>query len=203
VEPREHRFLRNIEQLTRQKVDMARLPTVMDIRAKQLEVTRASLREALLAGELEGYRVIVEALAEEFDVMDIATAAVKLAHLAEAGAIPADAVDLPELAVPAPTTRPARHAASGPPRRRAPGMSRIYIGSGRKDNMRPADLVGAIANEARLDARLIGTIEISDRFSLVELPEEMVDNVIAALRATKIKGKRQTVRRDMATRRGT
>ena len=82
-------------------------------------------------------------------------------------------------------------------------MSRIYIGSGRKDNMRPADLVGAIANEARLDARLIGTIEISDRFSLVELPEEMVDNVIAALRATKIKGKRQTVRRDMATRRGT
>ncbi|HPF61108.1 MAG TPA: DEAD/DEAH box helicase [Gemmatimonadales bacterium] len=203
VEPREHRFLRNIEQLTRQKVDMARLPTVMDIRAKQLEVTRASLRETLLTGELGGYRVIVEALAEEFDVMDIATAAVKLAHLAEAGAIPADAVDLPELAVPAPTARPARHAASGPPRRRAPGMSRIYIGSGRKDNMRPADLVGAIANEARLDARLIGTIEISDRFSLVELPEEMVDNVIAALRATKIKGKRQTVRRDMATRRGT
>jgi ATP-dependent RNA helicase DeaD len=80
-------------------------------------------------------------------------------------------------------------------------MSRIYIGSGRKDNMRPADLVGAIANEAQIDAKQIGSIEITDRFSLVELPEELVDSVIAALRATKIKGKRQTVRRDMATKR--
>jgi ATP-dependent RNA helicase DeaD len=205
VEPREHRFLRNIEQLTRQKIAVARLPTVMDIRAKQLEVTRASLREAILAGELDGYRVIVEALADEFDLVDIATAAVKLGHLAEVGAIPADAVDLPEVAepTPKPKTRTTRDAGSGPVRRKAPGMSRIYVGSGRKDNMRPADLVGAIANEARMDAKLIGTIEISDRFSLVELPEDLVENVIAALRATKIKGKRQTVRRDMATRRGT
>jgi ATP-dependent RNA helicase DeaD len=81
-------------------------------------------------------------------------------------------------------------------------MSRIYIGSGRKDNMRPADLVGAIANEAQIDAKLIGAIEITDNFSLVELPEELVTAVVTALRATKIKGKRQTVRRDQATRRG-
>ena len=81
-------------------------------------------------------------------------------------------------------------------------MSRIYIGSGRKDNMRPADLVGAIANEANIDAKLIGAIEITDNFSLVELPEELVTAVVTALRATKIKGKRQTVRRDQASRRG-
>jgi ATP-dependent RNA helicase DeaD len=80
-------------------------------------------------------------------------------------------------------------------------MARIYIGAGRKANMRPADLVGAIANEAGLDARQIGAIEINDRFSLVELPDELVDPVIAALRATTIKGKRQTVRRDLANRR--
>jgi ATP-dependent RNA helicase DeaD len=77
-------------------------------------------------------------------------------------------------------------------------MARIYIGAGRKQKMRPADLVGAIANEAQLTASQIGAIQISETFSLVELPEELIDRVVAALRATTIKGKRQTVRRDLA-----
>jgi ATP-dependent RNA helicase DeaD len=68
--------------------------------------------------------------------------------------------------------------------------------------MRPADLVGAIVNEAGIDASDIGAIEIADRYSIVELPEELVEQVIAALRQTTIKGKRQTVRRDLASRRG-
>ena len=210
AEPREHRMLKNIEQLTRQKVEIARLPTVLDVRNKQLEITRASIREAIIAGELDGYRVIVESLSDEYDIMEIATAAVKLAHQAEVGAIEEAELQQPELQRERPgVTARSGGGSSGPrsrdaagPRKRSPGMSRIYIGSGRKDNMRPADLVGAIANEAKLDAKQIGSIEISDRFSLVELPEELVDDVIAALRATKIKGKRQTVRRDLATKRG-
>ena len=78
-------------------------------------------------------------------------------------------------------------------------MTRVYIGAGRKANVRPADLVGTIANEAGIDARGIGMIEITDKFSLVELPEDVTDQVIAALRAATIKGKRLTVRRDKAT----
>jgi ATP-dependent RNA helicase DeaD len=70
------------------------------------------------------------------------------------------------------------------------------VGAGRKAGVRPADLVGAIANEAGVDSRSIGAIEIADRFSLVELPNEIADNVIAALRSTTIKGKRVPVRRD-------
>jgi ATP-dependent RNA helicase DeaD len=65
--------------------------------------------------------------------------------------------------------------------------------------MRPADLVGAITNEAGIDGRDIGGIEIADRFSLVELPEAVTDRVISALRATTVKGKRLTVRRDKAS----
>jgi len=49
-----------------------------------------------------------------------------------------------------------------------------------------------------LTAAEIGAIEITDRFSLVELPEERVAGVIAALRASTIKGKRLTERRDLA-----
>ena len=58
VEPREHRLLRNIEQLTRQKIEMATVPTVADLRARRLELTRGALRDALEAGDLDSYRVV-------------------------------------------------------------------------------------------------------------------------------------------------
>ena len=48
VEPREHHALRNIERLTKQKIDIAKVPTVADLRTRRLELTRASLREALV-----------------------------------------------------------------------------------------------------------------------------------------------------------
>ena len=79
MEPREHRHLRNIEAITKQKIEVCQLPTVADLRAKRLELTRASLRERLLQGDLDDVRVVVESLAEEFDVVEVAAAAVKLA----------------------------------------------------------------------------------------------------------------------------
>jgi len=136
---------------------------------------------------------------------------VKLAHLAGASDEPPE---LPPAAAPTrperktagkPTSRPApreRSARPAPPTKPEVRMARIYIGSGRNANMRPGDLVGAIANEAGIDARNIGAIEIAERHSLVELPESLVTQVVTALRATTIKGKRQTVRRDLANRPG-
>src|SRR5205814_4192617 len=85
AEPREHRLLRTIERFTKQKIDVATVPTVADLRARRLEVTRASVRERLLAGDLDDVRVVVESLANEFDVVDIAAAAIKLAHAASTG----------------------------------------------------------------------------------------------------------------------
>jgi ATP-dependent RNA helicase DeaD len=75
-------------------------------------------------------------------------------------------------------------------------VTRVYVGAGRKAGVRPGDLVGAIANEARVDSTNIGAIEIADRFSLVEVPESMAEKIIDALRSTTIKGKRVPVRRD-------
>ncbi|MDZ4674259.1 MAG: DEAD/DEAH box helicase, partial [Gemmatimonadota bacterium] len=86
VEPREHRLIKNIELMTKQKISTEQLPTVHDVRAKLLELTRGTIRETILAGDLDRYRVIVESLAAEHDVMDIAMAAVKLAHQVGAGA---------------------------------------------------------------------------------------------------------------------
>src|SRR6185369_4251314 len=79
AEPREHRLLKNIEQQTRQKIEIAAVPTVADLRARRLELTRASLRETILSGDLDHFRVVVDSLAQEFDIMDVAAAAVKQA----------------------------------------------------------------------------------------------------------------------------
>jgi ATP-dependent RNA helicase DeaD len=77
AEAREHRLLRNIEQATKRKSSIESVPTIHDLRARRLDLTRASLEEVLVAGDLDSYRVIVESLAEEYDVLDIAAAAVK------------------------------------------------------------------------------------------------------------------------------
>jgi len=74
-------------------------------------------------------------------------------------------------------------------------MSKLFVGAGRSAGIRPQDLVGAITGETRLGGRDIGAIEIADRFALVEVPEGAADEVVAALRATTLKGRKATVRR--------
>ena len=53
------------------------MPTVADLRARRIEMTKASLRETILAGDLDQFRAVVDSLAQEFDIMDVAAAAVK------------------------------------------------------------------------------------------------------------------------------
>jgi ATP-dependent RNA helicase DeaD len=221
AEPREHRLIRNIEQLTKQRITVEPLPTLVDLRTRKLELTRAALREILVAGDLDGFRVVVETLAEEFDVVDVATAAVRLAHENATG-VGSDEEEIPVLNIPRereqsrdrgnrrararedgdrsprdnrePRGR-GRRAARGD-RRPEADVTRLYVGLGRQAGVRPADLVGAIANEAGIDARAVGSIEIADRFSIVEVPEEVAQEIIGALRSTTIRGRRVMVRRD-------
>jgi ATP-dependent RNA helicase DeaD len=208
AEPREHRMLKTIERATKQRINVENLPTVADVRARRLDLTRAALRETLLENELERYRVVVEPLAEEFDVMELVLAAVKLAHEATGAAV--DEEEIPQAALKRDgETRPRRAAAGRDGRRGGPSASgmaagpttRLYVGAGRTAGVRPQDLVGAIAGESRLSGKDIGAIEIADRFSLVEVPESAAQEVIAALRATTIKGRKTTVRRERTERR--
>lgn len=75
-------------------------------------------------------------------------------------------------------------------------MGRVYIGAGKAAGVRPQDLVGAIANESDVPGKAIGSIEITERFSVVEVPLAQLDDVIAALRNSVIKGRKALVRRD-------
>jgi ATP-dependent RNA helicase DeaD len=201
VEPREHWQLKNIERATKQRIEIGSVPTVADLRAKRMELTRASLRESLLAGGFDGYRVVVESLAEEFDPLDVAAAAVRMADPSAAAGGGDDEHEIPAVAA-----APAR-APSGPrlrgdkkgkwaPRRAAEGNTKIFIGAGRGEGVKPGDLVGAIVKLAKLPPRDVGSIQIAERFSLVEVPEAIAEKVIGALRASGIRGNKVTVRRD-------
>jgi ATP-dependent RNA helicase DeaD len=203
VEPREHRLVRSMEAVTKQKIEIAPIPTVADLRARRLELTRASLRERLLQGNLEQTRVVVQSLAEEFDIVEIAAAAVQLAHAAAGG--DGDDKEIPATgATPAGDRagdrRPLKPARGRVPTERQRGddgdMVRLFVGAGRRAGIRPADLVGAIAGESGLESRSIGAIEINDAFSLVEVPDARAEEVIAALRGTKLRGQKVTVRRE-------
>ena len=206
AEPREHRLLRAMEAATKQPIEVAPIPTIADLRARRLELTRASLRERLLAGDLERTRVVVESLANEFDIVDIAAAAVQLAHAAAGGDSESDEREIPAPAPPASRERQRDRPALRPARGRVPGdgksrevegdLVRLFIGGGRRAGIRPGDLVGAITGEAGVESRSIGAIEINDGFSLVEVPDALADQIIDALRATKVRGLRLNVRRE-------
>jgi len=164
-------------------------------------------------------RVVVESLSEEFDIVDIASAAVHMAHAAMAGdgndrEIPViDMSRRPEKRTTDKTSgtvgegRPARRGESDVPGRLVPARARresdadgriirLFVGAGRQAGVRPGDLVGAITGEAGIDSRSLGAIEIADRFSLVEVPESLADQIISAMRTATIRGKSVQFRRE-------
>ncbi len=86
VEPREQRLLRDIERRMGKPFEISGLPTVADMREHRMDSLRASLREALVEGGHERYRAVADALSDEFDVADIALAAISLADAEARGA---------------------------------------------------------------------------------------------------------------------
>lgn len=198
VEPREHKMLKAIERATRQPIPVEKLPTVADLRARRLQLTHTALRDSLLKDDLDDFRDVVESLGAEFDVFEVALAAVKLAH--EASGTPGGDEELPAVELPPADDRSGRRKPAGRDQRRgrpaARGTTRLFVGTGRSSGVRPQDLVGVITGESHLSGRDIGAIEIADRFSLVEVPESAADDVVAALRQVSIRGRRTTIRRE-------
>jgi len=193
VEPRQHRLLKTIEKSTKAKIAVETLPTVADLRTRRLELTRAALAGTLgHPEENEQYRVVVDNLTDEHDLMEIALAAVRLVH--EAGGTD-DEAEIPAVATDASAdrgaggkSRPKSGSASG-------STTRIFVSLGHAAKIRPQDLVGAIANESSLSGRQIGAIEITHKYSTVEIPLAAEDEVIAALQNTLIKGRKARVER--------
>jgi ATP-dependent RNA helicase DeaD len=131
-----------------------------------------------LAGEeLDLYLSLVEELAEESgrDMAEIAAAAVRLAG----GDRPLEVSVEPE---------PEQLGWTGD------GMTRLFIDVGRQARVGPSDIVGAIANEGGVPGRDIGAIDVHDRFTLVDLPEEYVEQVLRRMKGSRIRNYNANIR---------
>ena len=71
-----------------------------------------------------------------------------------------------------------------------PGRVRMFMNIGKKDRVRIGDILGAVAGESGMEGALVGTIDMYDNFSFVEVPQEYAAAVLEAMNHSKIKGRR-------------
>jgi len=68
-------------------------------------------------------------------------------------------------------------------------MARLFINIGKDQNVRPGDVLGAVAGESGLPGKMVGSIDMYDKYTFVEVPQDCADTVLTAMKNVKIKGK--------------
>jgi len=206
VAPRERRMLAAIERATRHKIEQLELPTTEMVNNKRIANFKQSISDTLAAGELEFMQGILEQYEQEHDVPPLEIAAA----LAKMSIGDRSLLLKPESRKKKPgrekSERPkSRKESRGREKERRPerkskaiipeGMERFKIEVGHKHEVQPGNIVGALANEAGLDAEHIGHIDIHDDFSLVDLPLGMPKDVFQDLKKTWVCGQRINISR--------
>jgi ATP-dependent RNA helicase DeaD len=167
MHPKEFRQLRMLERVLRVRITRRPVPTVADVAEKQREVLRTRLADEVERGVLPEYRELALQLANEYDSVDIAAAAIRL--LVDKGReTPADTFG-----------------DTGA----EPGMVRLFVNLGRMDRVTPADIVRGVAEATGIAGSLIGLIDIYDRFTFVEVPADVASKVMAAANRLNIRGR--------------
>jgi ATP-dependent RNA helicase DeaD len=184
AEPRELQHVREIASMARLTTRAVALPADRSATAAELEKFRDRVRQALQEEDLAAQTLVLEPLLEEYSAIEVAAAIASVlrrkAPLQEVPAAGARTGSEPQ----ALQARPTQDAGPAPA-----SWSRLYVGVGSKDEVRPGDLVGALAGEANIAGSRIGKIEIRDSFSIVEVESAVADQVIRAVNGTTIKGR--------------
>jgi ATP-dependent RNA helicase DeaD len=172
VTPREMKQLRTIEQETGVKLRARELPSLEEVAAKQQQSWMGQIEEIVKSdADLSLFEEMIEQMNEKLSAEKVAAAAMYLAF-SERFVKNIDA-----------TYHFGETGAS-------PGMVRFFINVGRNANLNPQELAKAIAEHAGIGLRQVGKINIYDRFSFVEVPEDVAPFVYEALRQSKINGAR-------------
>ena len=175
VQGRERRQLRQIEQMIGAHIKPVRLPTAADIAARRRQQFKETLKTALEAGEFDDFLPTVENLSEEFDAASIAAAALHLLWQSQH---------------PRAESKQEMEADGEQPER---GMTRLFVGAGRQEGLRPGDLIAVISQQTGLSGRDIGTIDILDNSSFVEVPTPQFQNILEVLRNVPFRGRQLNV----------
>ena len=209
ITPREKRMLKTIERATRQPIEAMELPTAEVISAKRVAAFKEKIKSVISCGELDKFKELVESMvaekspepaegdsasAEPISAIDIAAAAIKM-YQKKQPLFP----ELPPLDSPRERhERGGRDAGDAMPRERRErkegangieeGFLRYYLAVGRLDHVSPKDIVGAIAGEGNISSSLIGRIKLFNKFSTVELPDSLSQEVLEHLSEMTIRG---------------
>jgi ATP-dependent RNA helicase DeaD len=195
VEPRELAHLRETAKQAGLSARALPLPLEGGPTAQRLAGFREQVKRALRDEDLEAQMLLLEPLLEEHGAVEVAAAlAALLRHRRPAPTAPAETS---EAAAPSAAPR-ARAEAGAPPA----SWSRLFVGVGSRDDVRPGDLVGALAGEANIPGSKIGKIEIRDSFSIVEVDASVADAVIRAVNGTTLRGRSVRVDYDRGADRG-
>jgi ATP-dependent RNA helicase DeaD len=184
VTPRERRMMREIERYTGTQIKPMKIPTRADVAAARVAVFKETIRKTIGEGDLDLYVGLVEQLVEEgpFDVTEVAAAAAKIANSQRS-----------LVAAPEPPAQ-AAVSSSAPPSDRPDKTVRLSMAVGKRDGIRPADIVGSIANEADIPGRDIGPIDIREDITYVGVPERHVEIVLAKVGHAKFRGRKVNIR---------
>jgi ATP-dependent RNA helicase DeaD len=181
VTPRERHLLRAIEKATRSTLVESELPTVEDVNAQRVAKFRDSITDALGAPGIELFRSLIEDYERDNDV--------PMADIAAALAVQARDDEEFLMVEPPPEKRREREPRKDKPDRTPrEGMATYRIAVGKRHNVGPGHIVGAIANEGGLHRSDFGHITIRPDFSLVELPAKLPTKTLKALENTRISG---------------
>ena len=209
VAPRERRMLRAIEHATRQAIEPMKMPSTEDINQHRLAKFKERIRETMMGEELEIYVNLVNELIEEdsADPLELAAALAKLVQ-GDQPLLLDDSITEPasdragreferrDFGDRAPRDfgdrgdRPARRMPSLEPRPLKDNpdveMERYRVDVGAHHGVKPGQIVGAIANEANIESRFIGNIDIADDFSTVDLPKGMTADVLEVIKKARV-----------------
>ena len=200
VAPRERGMLGAIERATRQKIEQMNLPSVDAVNENRVAKFLGKIEGALASDDLAVFRDLVERYEREKNVpaVEIAAALAQLLQgktplLLAKPAVPERAFEAREPRErserserPERAERPVRERVPRDPNAPEVGMKTYRIDVGYQHGVQPGNIVGAIANEADLEARFIGRIDIRDEFTLVDLPDGMPADLLEHMQSVRV-----------------
>ena len=210
ISHREKRMLQSIERATRQTIEAMPIPSITELNETRLSNFKQSISEATKDDSIENLIPIVDMLREEIEASPevLLAALVKIAQGDEPLLLKES--DRPDLHSKPRRDRDfdggnrrdrdggrgrdARRKSPRDSRRPDEGKQRFRIEVGHVHGVKPGNIVGAIANEANIDSKHIGAIEIYDNFSTVDLPEGMPADTRQTLQGTRVAGQRSALR---------
>jgi ATP-dependent RNA helicase DeaD len=205
IAPRERNMLRLIEKHTRQTIEALRLPTVDDVNARRLAKFKARIGEALTAGTAEFHRKAIQEVALETGA-DLLTVAAAVASLVEGNAPVQSSAPTKDYAAPTFDRSRDDDAPQKPKREYAPAADLPSVADndysfeddgkqttwrlnvGRQHGVQAGNIVGAIANEARLAGPQINGVDVRSGYTLVRLPANLSKAVIERLSKVRVRG---------------